>query len=87
MSGKNIEKVDKNIEEAKNVYNVNLSMNNIGDPSALKELANLVHLDLSGNKIKNVSIFTMDETLMNLKYLDLSSNKFTEYPPFKCPAL
>lgn len=87
MSGKNIEQLNKTIEEAKEVYNVNLSMNNIADPSALKELQNIIHLDLSGNKIKNVAVFCADENLLKLKYLDLSSNKFTEFPGFKCPAL
>lgn len=87
MSGKNIEQLTKNIEEAREVYNVNLSMNNIADPSCIKELSNMMHLDLSGNKVKNVSIFTVDENLIHLKYLDLSSNKFTEFPAFKCPAL
>ena len=38
MSGKNIEQLNKTIEEAKEVYNCNLSSNNIGDPSALREL-------------------------------------------------
>lgn len=38
MSGKNIEQLNKTIEEAKEVYNVNLNTNGIGDPSALKEL-------------------------------------------------
>jgi len=69
------------------VYNVNLSANNIGDPSALKELLNIQHLDLSGNKIKNINIFTTDDLMPNLKYLDLSNNKFAEFPPFKLPKL
>ena len=41
MSGRNIEQLNKTIEEAKEVYNVNLSGNNIADPSALKELLNI----------------------------------------------
>jgi Leucine-rich repeat (LRR) protein len=61
MSNKNIEQLNKTIEEAKEVYIMNLSLNNIADPGALKELQNLVHLDLSKNKIKNVSIFTNEE--------------------------
>ena len=38
MSSKNIEQLNKTIEEAKEVYHCNLSGNNIGDPGALKEL-------------------------------------------------
>jgi Leucine-rich repeat (LRR) protein len=66
---------------------LNLSINNIADPAALKELYNLVHLDLSKNKIKNVSIFTNEDCFMNLKYLDLSNNKFGDLAAFKCPQL
>ena len=44
-------------------------------------------MDLSGNKIKNISIFTADDILPNLKYLDLSNNKFAEFPGFKLPKL
>jgi len=87
MSNKNIEQLNKTIEEAKEVYICKLSQNNIADPSALKELQNLVHLDLSKNKVKNINIFVNDETLVNLKYLDLSSNKFPEFPAFKLPKL
>lgn len=87
MSGKNIEQLNKTIEEAKEVYHCNLASNNIGDPSALKELQNLVHLDLARNKVKNVNVFTSDECFLNLKYLDLSNNKFTELAAFKMPKL
>lgn len=87
MSGKNIEQLNKTIEEAKEVYKCNLSNNNIADPSALKELSNLIHLDLSANKIKNVAIFTAEDNFVNLVYLDLSGNKFTEFPAFKCTKL
>ena len=45
------------------------------------------HVDLRGNKVKNISIFCQDEVMLNLKYLDLSSNKFGEFPAIKCPKL
>jgi Leucine-rich repeat (LRR) protein len=87
MSNRNIEQLNKAIEEAKEVYIMNLSVNNIADPSALKELHNLIHIDLSKNKVKNVSIFTNEESFPQLKYLDLSSNKFPDFAAFKCPKL
>lgn len=87
MSGKNIEQLNKTIEEAKEVYICNLSSNNIGDPSAVKELQNLIHLDLARNKVKNLTAFTSDEAFLNLKYLDLSNNKFTELAALKMPKL
>ena len=47
----------------------------------------MIHLDLSQNKVKNVSVFTNEEAFVNLKYLDLSNNKFNELAAFKCPKL
>lgn len=38
LSKKNIEQLNKTIEEAKEVYKLDLSFNNIADPSAMKEL-------------------------------------------------
>lgn len=87
MSGKNIDALNKFIEEAKEALNVNLSTNNIPDPTFLKELPNIIHLDLSHNKVKNITAFTNEELFVNLKYLDLKSNKFTELPAFKLPKL
>jgi len=87
MSNRNIEALNKAIEEAKEVYHLNLSGNNIADPSALKELHNLMHINLAKNKVKNISIFTQEETFLNLRYLDLSNNKFTELPNFTLPKL
>jgi Leucine-rich repeat (LRR) protein len=58
MSGKNIEALNKFIEEAKDVYYCIMSSNNIPDPTSLKELQNLITLDLGKNKIKNITIFT-----------------------------
>jgi len=46
MSNKGVEALNKCIDEAKEVYNAHLNQNNIADPSALKELSNLVHLEL-----------------------------------------
>lgn len=59
----------------------------MADPSALKELINLVHLDLGGNKIKNMNIFVAEESMVNLKYLDLNNNKLPELGAFKMPKL
>jgi Leucine-rich repeat (LRR) protein len=44
------------------VTTVNLSANNLADPTALKELVNISHLDLGKNKIKNVNVFITGES-------------------------
>lgn len=44
-------------------------------------------MDLSKNKVKNITIFVSEEILVNLKYLDLSSNKVPEFGAFKLPKL
>ena len=71
MSGKNIDALNKTVEEAKEVLICNLNTNGIPDPSCLMELQNLQHLDLGNNKVKNLNIFITDDLLVNLKYLDL----------------
>lgn len=87
MPNKGIEALNKCVEEGKEVYIVNFANNGIADPTFLSCMANLVHLDLSKNKVKNLSIFSTEEFCLNLKYLDISSNKFTELPALKCPKL
>lgn len=87
MPSKEIETINKTIEEVKEIYNCYLSGNNIGDPTCLKELQNLIHLELQRNKIKNVGIFCMEESFQSLMYLDLSQNKFSEFPNFTLPKL
>jgi Leucine-rich repeat (LRR) protein len=47
----------------------------------------LIRLDLSKNKIKSISVFTIEESFPNLKWLDVSNNKFIELPGIKCPKL
>ena len=87
MHAKNIEQLNKTIDEAKEVSTCTLSGNNIKDPSALQTMANVIHLDLRGNKINNLTIFTNEELFLNLKWLDVGSNAFKEFPAFKCPKL
>lgn len=50
-------------------------------------LNNLTYLNVSRNKIKNFSIFTVEEAFPNLKWLDVSYNKILELPAFKVPKL
>ena len=49
------------MEEAKEVRRCDLSLNNIVDVSALKDMQQLQYVNLSKNKIKAVAIFTQEE--------------------------
>ena len=73
------------IEEAKEVYNMNLSGNKVGDASALSVCYNLQWCDLHLNGIKNISAFCSEENFSKLKYLDVSNNKLAEMPNIACP--
>ena len=53
----------------------------------MKELQNLVRLDISRNKIKSMALFTMEEQFPNLKWLNVAANKFNEFPAIKVPKL
>lgn len=81
----------KPIEEAKEVLICNLAFNNIKDPAPLNVIKNLVHLDLSKNKVGKLELFIgaagFEEDCANLKWLDLSGNAFKEMPAIKCPKL
>ena len=75
------------MEEVKDSRRIDFSNNNIVDISGMRELTRIVHLNLSNNRIKNISIFAQEDCFLTLKWLDVSSNKFSEFPAFKCPAL
>ena len=47
----------------------------------------MIHLDLSKNKVNNLTLFITDDMAMNLKWLDISGNAFKEFPAIKCPKL
>ena len=64
-----------------------MSLNGLADVNPLKDCINIIKLNLSKNKIKNIAIFAQDDAMPNLKWLDVSANKFTSFPAFKCPKL
>ena len=87
MSNKRVEALAKACEEVKDVQNVDLSVNQLADINPIKDMTNIIRLNVSKNKIKNIAVFTLDDAMPNLKWLDVSTNKFTEFPAFKCPKL
>lgn len=46
-----------------------------------------MYLNLSKNKIKAITLFTIEDLFPNLKWLDVSNNKLTELPGIKLPKL
>lgn len=86
-SGQELEQLAKAMDEVKDVQNVDFSSNSLADVTPIKDLSRIVTLNLSNNRIKSVTVFSMDDCFLNLKWLDLSNNKFTEFPAIKCPKL
>lgn len=86
-SNQELEQLGKATEEIKDVTIIDFSNNGLADVTALKDLARLTRLNLSNNRIKNMSVFSTDDVFPNLKWLDISNNKFNEWPGFKCPKL
>lgn len=74
-------------EEMKDMVKIDFSFNGLADVTALSHLARLTRLNLSNNKIKNMSCFAIEESFPNLKWLDISNNKFNEWPAFRSPKL
>lgn len=87
MSNKRVENIAKAMDEVTQVQKMDLSVNGIADINPLKDCVNLIKLNVSKNKIKNIGIFATDEAFPNLKWLDVSANKFTSFPAFKVPKL
>jgi Leucine-rich repeat (LRR) protein len=75
------------MDEVKDVRKCDLSTNNITDIASLKDMQQLVYLNLAKNKIKALTIFTQEEMFPNLKWLDVSNNKLVELPGLKLPKL
>lgn len=87
LSGKRIEQLGKQMDEAKDVKNMDISNNSITDINPMKDLLNIVRLNVSNNKIKSLALFTLEESFPNLRWLDVSSNKFNDFPALKLPNL
>ena len=87
VSNKRVETLAKAMEEVKEVQRIDFSINNLADITPIKDLQNLIKINISKNKIKALSIFTAEDAFPNLKWLDVSANKFNEFPAFKCPKL
>ena len=87
ITNKRVEQLNKAMEEVKDVAIVDFSLNNITDINPMKDMANLVKLNLAKNKIKSLAVFTLEECFPNLKWLDVQANKFSEMPALKLPKL
>lgn len=75
------------MEEVKETRRCDLSVNNIVDISMLKDMQQLIYLNLAKNKIKTIAVFCNEEMFPNLKWLDVSNNKLADLPGIKLPKL
>jgi Leucine-rich repeat (LRR) protein len=87
LQNRKVESLAKTMDECKEVRRCDLSLNNIVDVSMLKDMQQLIHVNLAKNKIKSLAVFCNDDMFPNLKWLDVSTNKISELPPFKLPKL
>jgi len=85
MNIKEITKIE-GLERLVDLYDLDLSYNNIREIKGLEKLINLEELNLSNNKIFEIKGLL---TLKNLRILDLSNNRITIIPDsiLKLPAL
>jgi len=74
MSFKKIEQLNKAMDEVKEVETCDLSENNLTDVKFLETFQNLTSMNVSNNKIKSLSMFTIDESFPSLKWVNLSNN-------------
>ena len=87
LQNRRVETLAKSMEEVSRVQKCDLSINNLVEITPLKDMSQLVFLNLAKNKIKACNVFCNEEAFPNLKWLDLSNNKFSELSPIKCPKL
>lgn len=87
LNNRRVEALAKTMEEVKEVRKLDLGINNLQDVAALKDMQQLIYLNLSKNKIKSFAVFCTDDLFPNLKWLDISNNKITEFPALKLAKL
>lgn len=87
LNNRRVETLAKTMEEVKEVRKCDLGINNLQDVSALRDMQQLIYLNLSKNKIKSFAVFCTDDLFPNLKWLDISNNKITEFPALKLAKL
>jgi internalin A len=87
LSNRRVEGLAKSMDEVKEVRRCDFSINNISDINPLKDMQQLVYLNIARNKVKALTVFTTEEMFPNLRWLDASNNKYTELPALKLPKL
>ena len=87
LQNRRVETLAKSMEECKEVRRCDFSLNNIADINPMKDMQNLVYLNLAKNKVKALTVFTNEEYFPKLKWLDVSNNKYVELPAIKLPSL
>lgn len=87
LNNRRVETLAKTMEEVKEVRKCDLGINNLQDVSSLRDMQQLIYLNLSKNKIKSFAVFCTDDLFPNLKWLDISNNKITEFPALKLAKL
>jgi internalin A len=87
LASKKVENLDKALLEYSHLKFIDLFDNNIVDVSIFQTFGQLVHLNLSKNKLKNLNAFTGEEVFPNLRKLELSHNNIAELVPITAAKL
>ena len=87
LNNRRVEGLAKTMDEVKEVRHCDLGLNNIVDVTPLKDMQQLIYLQLTKNKIKAFNVFCTEDAFPNLKWLDVSHNKLVELPAIKCAKL
>ena len=88
MPSTKLESLNNAVLEVKHLKRIDFSDNKLADVTLLQQFEQLVYLNLSGNKLKNLNAFTSEEGFPKLRKLDLSENSsLSELVPLTCPKL
>jgi len=87
LNNKELEHLNNNIQEAKHIYQVDISNNLLIDITHVTTFDKIQILNASNNRIVKLPQLNDEDKFQNLISLDLSNNKLIEIPYFKAPKL
>lgn len=87
LDNREMETLCKELANYEHLRVINFSGNKLGNIDIISKIPNVMHLDVHGNMLSKLDIFTNEELFTNLRYLDISRNRFKNLPALKLPKL